>query len=125
VTAAKKKEEEEVTIVYKALKDGGISQYQGYQWPLPDEWNDTPGEWVELDPKGQTLTVCDWGLHGYTTEDIAVREGGTQCPFIYEMEIVGKTENNRTKVCGYKARLLRLVRNQDGPVVRFADLVWQ
>ena len=45
-------------IVYKALKPGNISQYQGYYWPVPQFGE--PGQWVEASGE---LGLCSNGIH--------------------------------------------------------------
>jgi len=124
--------DEDVVIAYKCLfppgtPNAGRSQYQKAPWPLPA--NGEPGEWVELqrpEEGGRSLQVCNWGLHGYPSLDVAKMDGtGTGSTDIYEMEIVGEVVRGNGKLCGYKARLLRLVWDKNGEVIQFADLVWQ
>lgn len=124
--------EEESVVAYKCLfppgsANAGKSQYQKAPWPLPS--NGEAGEWVEVqrpEEGGRAISICNWGLHGYPTLEIARRDGtGSGSTDIYEMEIVGETRTGSGKICGYKARLLRLVWDKNGEVLRFEDLVWQ
>jgi hypothetical protein len=87
-------------IVYKALKEGGISPYQKWKWPLPME--DAPGEWVEVDGPP---ALCRNGLHGYLKRDAAHREA----EFVFEMEVAGETVEDDHKLAATRARLLRRV----------------
>lgn len=113
-------------IVYKALRSDGRSQYQSTLWPLPQDG--VPGDWMEVDDD-RPIGLCTWGLHGYLTEDIAAGQPGTPC--VYEMELLDKDDGDAgvkkdgEKACGYKARLLRLIRDENGPVIQLAELVWQ
>lgn len=108
-------------IVYKTLKADGRSQYQKWEWPLPQDG--LPGEWVEVEGG---LQLCANGLHGWLTEAIARHQHGS-APLIYEMEIDEDADVIRDgeKACGRRARLLRLVYDQNGPVIAPAELVWQ
>jgi len=112
-------------IVYKALKPGNRSQYQGYYWSTPHEGQ--PGEWVEAQDSGP-LALCQNGIHGYMTEEIAGGQG-PGCPYVYEMELeAGEGEEilqDDEKACGRRGRLLRLVRDRNGPVIQPGELVWQ
>lgn len=113
-------------IAYKTLSDNNRSQYQGFEWPLPKDGSGEPGEWVEA--RG-VLALCGNGIHGWLTEEIAIRKGRDVAPNVYEMELevdVGETAPaDEVKVCARRGRLLRLVHDRHGPVVRLADLVWQ
>lgn len=110
-------------IVYKALKPGNVSEYQGYYWPTPGFGE--PGEWVEAEG---VLGLCMNGIHGYKTIEIA-RGRKRACPLVYEMELeVDEGEeilSDHEKACGRRGRLLRLLYDQNGAVIQPADMAWQ
>lgn len=113
-------------IVYKALRVNGTSQYMGTYWPLPRDG--APGEWMDISDDDTPIGLCAWGLHGYLAEETAVAQG---CSHVYEMELLDKDGGDDgilkdlEKACGHQARLLRLIRDENGPVITLAELVWQ
>lgn len=95
-------------IAYKALRTDGTSPNMGHAWPLPQDGR--PGAWETWEG---TPAVGYGGLHGYTTLEGA-RAAGVR---VYEMQLKGEVARDGGRiVCATRARLLRLVHDENGPV---------
>jgi hypothetical protein len=84
-------------IAYKFLRRDGSSVFSGFRWPLPDGG---PGAWV-----GAAVDPCRSGIHACRPAGLPYWIGRS----LYEVELAGDIVEERTKLVGSRARLLRRV----------------
>jgi len=98
--------------LYKALTAGGLSPYQGYEWPLPE--GGEPGAWVEAG-EGE-LVECEYGLHCCTIDQLPRWLGET----LYIIEPASGTDrlDGEDKTVLRRARLTRRVEIWDETTAR-------
>jgi hypothetical protein len=84
-------------IAYKFLRRDGSSVFSGFRWPLPDG---APGAWVEA-----AVDPCRSGIHACRPAGLPYWIGRS----LYEIELAGDIVEERTKLVGSRARLLRPV----------------
>ena len=84
-------------IAYKFLRRDGTGAFTRYPWPLPD---DGAAAWVEA-----PVVPCRSGIHACRVGDLPLWLGRE----LYEVELAGEIVEERTKVVGSRARLVRRI----------------
>ena len=83
---------------YKFLRRDGTGVFTRHAWPLPEDG--APGAWVEA-----PLVPCRSGIHACRLADLPLWLGRE----LYEIELDGEIEEERTKVVASRGRLLRRI----------------